>query len=36
MAYWITDNNRSLWLQWKDDRTGQIVTYIYTYTSNVP
>lgn len=36
MAYWFTDGNRSLWLQWKDDRTGQIVTYIYTRTSNVP
>ena len=36
MAYWFSDGDNSLWLQWKDDRTGQIVTYIYTRTSYVP
>lgn len=36
MAYWFTDSNRTLWLQWRDDRTGQIITYLYTRTNNIP
>ena len=36
MAYWFTDNNRSLWMQWYDNRTDQTVTYIYTRTNGIP
>lgn len=34
MAYWFTDNNRSLWLQWNDK--GRVVTYIYSRVYNIP
>lgn len=36
MAYWFTDSGRTLWLQWRDNHTGQIITYLYTRTNNVP
>lgn len=36
MAYWFSDNNRTLWLQWKESRTGQIITYLYTRVYDIP
>lgn len=36
MAYWFTDNNRTLWLQWRDDRSGQVITYLYTRVYDIP
>lgn len=36
MAYWFTDRDNTLWLQWRDNRTDQIVTYLYTRVSYVP
>lgn len=35
MAYWFTDNENSLWLQWQTNG-GRVVTYLYTRTGNVP
>jgi hypothetical protein len=35
MAYWFTDSNRTLWLQWKTG-SGQIITYLYTKISSAP
>ncbi len=35
MAYWFTDGNRTLWLQWKLSN-GQVMTYLYSRTAYVP
>lgn len=35
MAYWFTDSENSLWLQWQTNG-GQVVTYLYTRTGNIP
>lgn len=35
MAYWFTNNDNSLWMQWKTGN-GQTMTYIYTRTGSVP
>ena len=35
MAYWFTDSNNSLWMQWKTNG-GQVITYLYSRTGGVP
>lgn len=35
MAYWFTDSNNTLWLQWQTNG-GQVVTYLYQRTGYVP
>ncbi|MDE6335040.1 MAG: hypothetical protein K2J63_05300 [Muribaculaceae bacterium] len=35
MAYWFTDNERTLWLQWKLS-DGQVMTYLYSRVPYVP
>lgn len=35
MAYWFTDNDRTLWLQWKLNN-GQVMTYLYAKVAYVP
>ena len=34
MAYWFTDSDNSLWLQWMAN--GQTVTYLYRRVSSIP
>lgn len=35
MAYWFSDGDTSLWLQWKTN-SGRIVTYLYTRVGATP
>ena len=35
MAYWFTEGNSTLWMQWKTNG-GRIVTYIYTRVASAP
>jgi lipoprotein len=35
MAYWFTDSDDTLWLQWKTN-SGQTVTYLYTRIKGAP
>lgn len=35
MAYWFTDNGRTLWLQWKVSN-GAVMTYLYSKVAYVP
>ena len=35
MAYWFTDNERTLWLQWRLSN-GQVMTYLYSREPYVP
>lgn len=34
MNYWFTDNNRNLWMQWRN--SGGVQTYVYTYYPGQP
>lgn len=35
MSYWFSDNY-SLWLQWRDNRTGTVQTYLYERINAIP
>lgn len=35
MAYWFTDNNDTLWLQWQTN-SGRTVTYLYSRVYTIP
>lgn len=35
MAYWFTDGNNTLWLQWRTNN-GHVVTYLYSRVSSIP